>query len=375
VKIFALLNKARILLWVFLLIAVGCLVGFQVIAKLRQAEANLRSLEVSEAPVYPVETEKLKAGSWETWRSYYGQAKSAHTQNITTFEREIVNTVTVDIGSPVRKGQTVITLQVADRGAKVQAGRTTYEETKLTYNRLKQLHSKGGISQSEVDAAYAALKSAEAAMRSSQSTLQRTALKASIDGIVSARNVEPGEVAEAGSVLLSIVDPKEMEAELMVSKKDIAKINKNTRIDIIVDGVTSSGWVKRASPEAQSGSGLYTVVVGVPETSGIFPGTYLEGRFMVNKENNVIIIPSNVVMYRGNKQSVYIVENNKAKLVEITTGEGGDGRVVVTSGLKLGDELITSGNRVLYDGVDVNVINDAKAENSNSSLIKNKIKG
>lgn len=374
-KIFALLNKARILLWVFLLIAVGCLVGFQVMAKLRQAEANLRSLEVSELPVYPVETEKLTAGSWETWRSYYGQAKSAHTQNITTFEREIVNTVTVDIGSPVKKGQTVITLQVADRGAKVQAGRTTYEETKLTYNRLKQLHSKGGISQSEVDAAYAALKSAEAAMRSSQSTLQRTALKASIDGIVSARNVEPGEVAEAGSVLLSIVDPKEMEAELMVSKKDIAKINKNTRIDIIVDGVTSSGWVKRASPEAQSGSGLYTVVVGLPETSGIFPGTYLEGRFMVNKEDDVIIIPSNVVMYRGNKQSVYIVENNKAKLVEITTGEGGDGRVVVTSGLKLGDELITSGNRVLYDGVDVNVINDAKAENSNSSLIKNKIKG
>ncbi|MBQ6909211.1 MAG: hypothetical protein IJQ29_03780, partial [Synergistaceae bacterium] len=76
-KIFALLNKARILLWVFLLIAVGCLVGFQVMAKLRQAEANLRSLEVSELPVYPVETEKLKAGSWETWRSYYGQAKSA----------------------------------------------------------------------------------------------------------------------------------------------------------------------------------------------------------------------------------------------------------------------------------------------------------
>ena len=356
-KIFALLNKARILLWVFLLIAVGCLVGFQVMAKLRQAEANLRSLEVSELPVYPVETEKLTAGSWETWHSYYGQAKSAHTQNITTFEREIVNTVTVDIGSPVKKGQTVITLQVADRGAKVQAGRTSYEEAKLTYNRLKQLHSKGGISQSEVDTAYAVLKSAEASMRSSQSTLQRTALKASIDGIVSARNVEPGEVAEAGSVLLSIVDPKEIEAELMVSKKDIAKINKNTRIDIIVDGVTSSGWVKRTSPEAQSGSGLYTVVVGVPETSGIFPGTYLEGRFMVNKENNVIIIPSNIVMYRGNKQSVYIVENNKAKLVEITTGEGGDGRVVVTSGLKPGDELITSGNRVLYDGVDVNIIN------------------
>ncbi|MBR1419205.1 MAG: efflux RND transporter periplasmic adaptor subunit, partial [Synergistaceae bacterium] len=212
------------------------------------------------------------------------------------------------------------------------------------------------ISQSEVDSAYAALKSAEAAMKSSQSTLQRTSLKASIDGIVSARNVEPGEVAEAGVPLISIVDPKEMEAELMVSKKDIAKINKNTRIDIVVDGVTSSGWVKRASPEAQNGSGLYTVVVGVPETSGILPGTYLEGRFMVSKQDDVIVIPSNAVIYRGDKQSVYIAENGKAKAVEIKTGEGREGRVVVTSGLKAGDELITSGNRVLYDGVDVDVI-------------------
>ncbi|MBQ8693808.1 MAG: efflux RND transporter periplasmic adaptor subunit [Synergistaceae bacterium] len=209
-KLFALINKARILLWLLLLIAVGCLVGFQVMAKLRQAEANLRSLEVSEKAVFPVTTEKIKNSSWETWRSYYGQAKSAHTQNITTFEREIVKSVNVDIGSPVKKGQTVITLQVAARAANVQAGRTSYEEAKLNYNRLKQLHSKGGISQSEVDSAYAALKSAEAAMKSSQSTLQRTSLKASIDGIVSARNVEPGEVAEAGVPLISIVDPQEM---------------------------------------------------------------------------------------------------------------------------------------------------------------------
>lgn len=360
-RLIALLNRTRILLWVFLLIAVGCLVGFQVMAKLRQAEANLRSLEATEAIVYPVTTEKLVISSWETWRSYYGQAKSAHTQNVTTYEREIVRDVKVDIGSPVKKGQTVITLQVADRGARVQSGRTSYEEARLDYNRKKELNAKGGISQSEVDAAYARMKSAEAQLRSSQSTLQRTELKASVNGIVSARNVEPGEVAEAGMPLISIVDPKDMEAELMVSKKDIAKINRNTQVDIYVDDVKSSGWVKRASPEAQSGSGLYAVVVGLPENSGILPGTYLEGRFMVNKQNDVIIIPSNAVIYRGNKQSVYIVENNKAKSVEITTGEGRDGRVVVTSGLKIGDELIVSGNRVLYDGVDVNIISSGEA--------------
>ncbi|MCR5346546.1 MAG: efflux RND transporter periplasmic adaptor subunit [Fretibacterium sp.] len=356
-KLLLVLNKARILLWVVILAAVGVGVGFQVMARLHQAEANLRSLETTEKPVYPVTTELLKTSDWETWRSYYGQAKSAHTQNVKTYEREIVEAVKVDIGSPVKAGQTLITLQVADRSAKVLAERTAYEEALLNYNRKKELKSKGGISQSEVDSAYATLKSVEAMLKGSQSTLQRTELKASIDGIVSARNVEPGEIAEAGAVLLSIVDPNVMEAELMVSKKDISKINKNTPIDIIVDGTASKGWVKRVSPEAQSGSGLYPVVVGLPAESGILPGTYLEGRFRVEHQADVIVIPSNVVIYRGDTQSVYVAVKSDsgfvARLIPITTGEGRDGQVIVTSGLKAGDELIVSGNRVLYDGVDI----------------------
>ena len=361
------LKGIRIILWVLALVGIGCLVAWQVLAKLNQAEANLRSLETETEITYPVESEVLKTSNWETWRSYYGQAKSAHTQNITTYEREIVKSVNVDIGSPVKAGQTLITLQVADRGAKLQAGKTSYEEAKLNYNRLKQLNAKGGISQSEVDSAYAAMKSAEAQLKSSQSTLQRTSLKASINGIVSARNVEPGEVAEAGAVLISIVDPKTMEAELMVSKKDINKINKNTPVEIYVDGVKHIGWVKRTSPEAQKGSGLYPVVVGLPENSGILPGTYVEGRFQVSKQQNVIVIPSNVVVYRGNSQAVYLADGSRAKNVNITTGEGREGRVVVTSGLKPGDHLIISGNRVLYDGASISQSVDLaknKAQNS-----------
>ncbi|MBQ7593754.1 MAG: efflux RND transporter periplasmic adaptor subunit [Synergistaceae bacterium] len=346
-------TRIRILMWILLLVGVGFLVSTQVRLKLAQAQQNLRSLETQTETVYPVETETVTSTNWETWRSYYGQAKSAHTQNITTYEREIVRTVNVDVGSPVKAGQTVITLQVAARGAQVQSGKTAYDEALLNYNRLKQLNAKGGISKSEVDAAYSRVKTAEAALKSTQSSLQRTTLKASINGIVSARNVEPGEIAEAGAVLLSIVDPKTMEAELMVSKKDVTKINRGTQVEIYVDGEKHTGTVKRISPEAQAGSGLYPVIVGLPENSGILPGTYVEGRFRVSSQTNVVVIPSNVIIYRGSTQSVYLADGNKAKLTAITTGEGRDGKVIVTSGLKPGDALITSGNRVLYDGAGI----------------------
>ena len=352
-RIVSKLNKLRFVLWVFLLAFAAVLVGMEVNAKLSEDAANLKSLEAAEKISYPVSTTVLKPQTWESWRSYYGQAKASRTQDVTSYEREIVRAVHVQVGDRVKKGQTVVSLLAADREAKAQASRTGYDEALLNYNRLNELKKKGGISQSEVDKAYAALKSEEAILKGSQSTLQRTELKASIDGIVSARNVEPGEVAEMGKALISIVDPSDMEAQLMVSKKDIFNINKQTSVDIYVDGTRTGSWVKRVSPEAQSGSGLYPVVVGLKADAGVLPGSYVEGRFLVDRKDGVIVIPSDVVIYRGSTQSVYVASGDVARSVTIATGAGQGGKVIVTSGLNAGDELIVSGNRNLYDGVSI----------------------
>jgi len=268
----------------------------------------------------------------------------------------VVQTVHVQVGDMVSRGDTVVTLLREDHAVRDRASQTSFEEARLNHNRLLELHRQGGVSHAEVERAYTVMRNAEANAQGSRSTLQRTQITAGIDGIVSARHVEPGEVAEIGRSLVSIVDPSDMEAQLMVSKRDINNINSNTRVELLIGGMVSEGWVKRISPEAQSGSGLYSVVVGLDAGSGARPGTYLEGRFLVDRKENVLVIPSDVVMFRGNRQFVYVVRDNadnadkKAGLVEIEIGEGRNGRVIVTSGLNAGDQLIVSGNRTLFDG-------------------------
>ena len=344
------LNKVRVIFWLAVAAAgVGAL-AFEVQAKLKEAAANVASLAQAEEARYPVTLIAVEPGTWESWRSYYGQAKAARTQDVTSYVREIVQAVHVQVGDAVKAGQTVVSLRKTDYAANAQASRTGYEEARLSYNRLLELQKKGGVAQSDVDKAYAAMKALEASDQSSRSTLQRTELKSSIDGIVAARSVEPGEVAEVGKSLISIVDPSDMEAQLMVSKKDIHNIGRETPVILLVDETESTGWVKRLSPEAQAGTGLYPVVVGAPAGSGILPGTYLEGRFLVEKKQDVIIVSSDIVMYQGDKEFVYVASGDKASKIEVKTGEGRGGRVIVTSGLKTGDRLIVSGNRTLFDG-------------------------
>lgn len=343
-------NKVRVLLWIFLIAAGTVILTLQVRLKLTEAANNLKSLEVTTEPVFMVTSAVIQPESWESWKSYYGQAKAVRTLDVTSYVREVVQEVLVELGDKIKVGQTVVTLLNADHAARALANKSEYDEALLNYNRLFELNKKGAIAQSEVDKAYSALKKSEADAQASRSTLQRTELKSTIDGVVSSRNVEPGEVAEVGKSLITIVDLGEMEAQLMVSKKDIHNINKDTPVEIVVDDVASKGRVKRISPEAQQGSGLYPVVVGLEQGSSVLPGSYLEGKFLVEKKDGVIVIPSNSVIYRNSKEYVYLTSGDRAKMAEVVTGGGRGGRVMVNSGLKPGDTLIISGNRGLFDG-------------------------
>ena len=344
------LNKVRVLFWLVVMGLGIALLAMQVQAKLKEAAANVASLAQTEEIRFSVTLAAVTPSTWESWRSYYGQAKAARTQDVTSYVREVVQNVHVQVGDMVKAGDVVVTLLKADYAVKAQASSTSYAEARMNYNRLLELSKKGGVAHSEVDRAYTVMRNEEANAQASRSTLQRTALKSSIDGVVAARNVEPGEVAEVGRSLVSIVDPSDMEAQLMVSKKDINHISRDTPVELMVDKTASKGWVKRLSPEAQAGSGLYPVVVGFSPDSGILPGTYLEGRFLVEKKEGVVIISSDVVMYRGDKEFVYVARNGKASMVEVQTGEGRGGRVIITGGLKDGDQLVVSGNRALFDG-------------------------
>lgn len=107
------------------------------------------------------------------------------------------------------------------------------------------------------------LKEEEANAVNFASTLERTELKAKIGGVVTSRNVEAGEIAETGKSLLTIVDPSDVEATLLVSGKDIAAINEATQVEIRSRKGGVDAWVKRVSPKADDGSGLYPVVVGI----------------------------------------------------------------------------------------------------------------
>jgi len=352
--------RLSVLFWILLIAAGGVFMVVRVQAKLQEAAANTAAMEQKEEVPVPVDVLKLSRQDWEIWRSYYGQAKAGKSQTVTSYVKEIVREVHVQIGDRVKEGQVLLTLSSQDYRASAAADRASYEDAVRDHRRLSELHKSGGVSKAQVEQAYSRMKSEEAKLQSSRSTLARTQIRASIDGIVASRSVEPGEVASDGKALLTIIDLKDLEAEIMVSRKDILSLNKDTPVEVLSDGQKTKCSIKRISPEAAPGSGLYPVVVCLNGLD-VLPGTHVEARFLVDKKKDLIIIPSEIVQRRGDKAYVYVVDSERAKLREIVPGEGQNGSVSIENGLSEGDLVVIRGHNLLFENALVALTGEAAA--------------
>jgi membrane fusion protein (multidrug efflux system) len=349
-------GKIRPFIWAAAITIGLVLLALQIIKRTEESSALALSLEREAVSAKTVEVMPVQPSVWETWKSCYGQARAAKVMEVTSFVREIVETVHVNVGDTVQNGQVLLTLRREDQAAGERAGAAAYAEAKKAYERLSALCKEGGVSQAEADRAYAAMKSQEANFQNYRSTLRQTQIRSKISGTVTNRRIEPGEIADIGQTLLSVEDSSDMEAQLMVSIKDIGGINADTPVKVTAGGAAFSGKVRRVSPKAQNGSGLCPVTVALPPSAGVLPGTYLEGSFLIRRETGAIVIPSSSVLDRGGERFVYIVSGSglkTARLTRIETGSGKSGKVVATSGLSSGDLLITSGSRGLSDGMAV----------------------
>ncbi|MDR3075794.1 MAG: efflux RND transporter periplasmic adaptor subunit [Synergistaceae bacterium] len=305
----------------------------------------------------PVGVARAVPSDWDTWRSYYGIAQAVRTQDVTSYLRETVDSVRVDIGDKVEAGQVLITLAKGDHDSNAQARKTAYEEAEANYERMSKLVKNGSAAQADVERARTAMKEAQANVQNSKSALKRTVLRSEIPGVVTARHANPGEIAEAGGTLLVIEDMSETEARIMVAGKDFRNISAETAVRIIAGSGAHHGRVTRVSPKASEETGLYPVFVKLDPKSGIMPGSYVEGSFLVKRERGAIVIPASAVINRGGRHFVYVMDERggekTASLREVKFSDGSGERVALSSGLSSGDLVIVSGSRGLYDGAPV----------------------
>jgi RND family efflux transporter MFP subunit len=290
-------------------------------------------------------------------------------------------------GDKVKKGQIIGKLEDNDIRALLQQAKANLlltqadlKDAENSFNREKALLKTGSATRMEVDAAearylrvLASIDVAKANISSQEIALENMLIRAPFDGTVLTKNADIGEIVSpmgasinSRAAIVSMADMSSLEVEADVSESNIEKIKLNQESEIVLDAYPDKsydGYVSKIIPTADRSKATVMVKVGfkhydervLPEMSAkvLFLSEKAKGE--VKDEKPALIVPMTSVANRNGRDVVYLVKDEKAMEVPVTTGRKFNAYIEITSGISDGDKVIDNITDQIKNGIKVKV--------------------
>ncbi len=275
-----------------------------------------------------------------------------------------INSVLVDVGSTVRKGQALVHLDNSLLKLQLQTVEIQIEGLENDVKRYTILANADAIQGVQLEKSELALKSAKVQKATLIEQINKTTISAPFSGIVTAKLTEEGAFAAPGIPLLQITDISSLKFTINVPEQELSQFEINQQYALSADAYPEtvlSGKVIMTGSKANMGNS-FPVQLSVNNTadlkikSGMF-GKVLPIAMKNDGEEMSIIIPASAIVGTNIQLQVYLVKNGKAMLQDITTSTRFQNKVQVSSGLTEGDVIITNGFINLFDGANVTISN------------------
>ena len=268
-----------------------------------------------------------------------------------------INTLLVDVGSVVIKGQTLVLLDNSLLKLQVQTIDFQVEGLEADVKRFIILAKADAIQGVQLEKAELGLKSAKVQRAILLEQINKTTIKAPFQGVVTAKLSEEGAFAAPGVPLLQITDITNLKFTVNVPENDLRQFKLNHSYTITADAypeISFTGKVTMIGSKANMGSS-FPIQFTLNNTSDLKIKSGMFGK--VNLENASqemgIIIPASAMVGTAIQPQVYLIKNGKSVMQNITISKNIQNKVVVSSGLKEGDVIVTNGFINLYDGANI----------------------
>lgn len=336
----------------------------------------------------PVETVTVGLGNLAQTLSYYGDIKAEFEVKVFSKIPDRIERFFVDAGDRVAKGAPVAriaatTIEQAVRQAEAALTAAKAQEANLRaeYDRFELLYRDLSVSKQQYDAiatqyeaAKAQVEQAEAALTSAKSQWHDATITAPIAGIIGKRYCEAGDMAAPALPLVSVCQMDRVKMTFEATEKDLARLEIGQKTIVQVSTYpdhTFEGKVVKISPVLDPLTRLAEVEVLLdnPEHK-LKPGMYAHAEVTTGVIENVIIVPRHAVIENTSLERiggedqvvkhyfVFVVESDKALQRKLEVIYLNHEYLAISSGLKIGEQLVTVGQNNLREGTPVVVVKE-----------------
>jgi membrane fusion protein, multidrug efflux system len=286
----------------------------------------------------------------------FGTIAPINSAIITSEVASIVKEVKLAEGSKVKKGDILFILDDAMQVAEKNAAQSDLDLRQKDFARAKELLAKKVISQKQYDDAENNMKSSKSQYSLAVAKYDKTHIKAPFNGDVGISYVTNSQYVTIGDSLTSIQDIANIQVSFSLSEKYLSKISKNNEVILYSDIYKNQqfkGVVIAIDEYIDPKTRNFMVKAQFSNQDGLLKaGSYARLKVVLNHKNK-ILIPENALLKIEQGDFVYVMIEEKAKMIPVKIGMREDVNVEITEGIKENDAVITSGLIKLRDGADV----------------------
>ena len=364
----------RMIIMVALMAILVAGLGF---VKVRQFQAMADEFAAMQPPPEAVTTIVATQTEWPSRLTAIGTVAAVQGVTVSADLPGIVERITFDSGRAVDAGAVLVQLDTRQEQAQLAAAEAELELSRLNHERMRGLVQQDAVSRAEYDAASAAHTQAQARVREIRATIERKTIRAPFTGVLGIRQVNLGQYLTGGDPVVPLQSLDPIYVNFGVPQQHAAQMQRGRRVRVAagdLGGAEFTGRVHAVDSVVDPATRNVQVQATLANRGGTLrPGMFVQAHVTLGSPQPVVALPASAISYAPYGDSVFVVTDLKdpqgasyrgvRQQVVKLGGAQGD-QIAVLSGIKPGDEIVTSGVFKLRNGVAVQVNNKVQPANS-----------
>ena len=351
----------KFLITIVVLIA---LVGGLAAMKISQFKTMGEAAKSAVQPPEAVTSMEVREEKWQPTLTAVGSLAAYQGVTVTTEAAGIVSEIAFEAGSRVRAGDLLVKFDVSVLEAQLQSAQARAELANLNVDRARDLFAHNTTSKAELDSTEAQFKQAQADVNATKAAIDQKIIRAPFGGQLGIRQINRGQFVDRGNPIVSLQALDPIYANFTLPQQRLEQIATGMPVQLTCDalpGVVVEGKITAINGEIESSTRNVRVQATLPNRDErLRPGMFANVAVILPNIENLLVIPSAAVLNAPYGDSVFVIEEKKdaatgvaSKVVRqqfVRLGRSRGDFVVVTSGLKAGQTVVTTGAFKLHNG-------------------------
>ena len=346
------------------------------VVKFRQIQIAVAQAASFQPPPEAVTTILAKSEEWPATLSAIGTVAAVQGVTVSADLPGIIDRIAFDSGKTVQAGEMLVQLDTRQEQAQLTAAEAQRDLARLNLDRMTDLYRQGITSQSDFDRTAAEHKQAEAHVGEIRATIDRKKIRAPFTGLLGIRQVNLGQYLKGGDPVVPLQSLQPIYVNFTLPQQEVGKARVGGGVRVSFQGMAGSelsGTISAVDSVVDQATRNVQIQATFANADGrLHPGMFVQAQVVLGAGSPIVALPASAISYAPYGDSVFIVEDVKAPTGQsyrgvrqqfVKLGGSRGDQVAVVSGVKAGEEIVSSGAFKLRNGAAVRVHNEVQPTN------------